>query len=184
MELETLKSQYKISEEQIKSNMLRPGENAYRTSLKELIGQKYISRNKVFKHFAESLGLDYNGYKKVTSKKLQKAGVDYELYAGDRTIYIDLKSLVGPSYEHIPLEITQSGLFTNHKGKMTDYVLYVVHDDKGARHKWITYDEIVEESLKWKPKLESNGEYSFYKWAAEVKTSNNGSGKYVLVWDI
>ena len=75
MELDEYKKLYNISEDQIKKNMLRPGENAYRTSLKELIGQKIISRQKLFKKCAEALGYQYLGYRKVTNKKEQKRGI-------------------------------------------------------------------------------------------------------------
>ena len=181
MELDELKQMYKITEDQIKRNMLRPGENAYRTSLKELIGQKYIQRNRVFKDFVENtLKNEYNGYKKVSNKKLQKAGVDYIIYADNEEIYVDIKSLQGPHYEHIPLELTQNNVWTNTKTKMTDYHLYIVHDDGQPRHKWVDYETIVKECAKYKPTIENNGNCCFYKWDPAVYTSNNGSGKYIL----
>jgi len=184
MELEEYKKLYNITEDQIKKNMLRPGENAYRTSLKELIGQKYIARNRVFKRFIEDdLHYEYLGYKKVTDKRKQKAGADYEVFYNDdgveKKLYVDLKSLQGPHYEQIPLELEQNGIWTNGKNKITDYHLYIVHDDGEPRHKWIPYDTIVKECAKYRPQIEHNGNVCFFKWADEVYTSNNGSGKYI-----
>lgn len=187
MDLLLLKTRYGIKDKDIEKRALVDSENGRRTALKEMIGEKYIIQNNVFKDFVENeLHREYNGYKKVTSVKMQRAGVDYIVYAGDEELYVDLKSLVGPSYEKIPLELTQNNIWTNTTSKMTDYHLYVVHDDYHHTRKWVPYADIVKECKKHKPALIYSDDRTScrFEWGSDVYTSNNGSGRYILWGEI
>jgi hypothetical protein len=188
MELEELLKKYNISDDKIKNNMLRSGENAYRTSAKELIGYKIISRNKLLKKCAEMLGCEYLGYKKITNKKEQKRGVDLVLHSNIGDFNIDLKSEILGDYtleaqDVLVAEIYQNNLFTNHKGKSTDYVLYVISDIHGERAWLVDYDKLSNFCLNNKRKYEDvNVDGTVYKKEvvnSRYYTSNNKSGVYI-----
>lgn len=100
------------------------------------------------------------GYRLISDKKMQLAGVDFEVYFGDTTWYIDLKSCIGPDYsmtssdyidkparlvhsKAIPLEVSQYGEITCTKGKLTDFFLYVVQDRDGAGYKLLAYADAI-----------------------------------------
>jgi hypothetical protein len=185
MELDELIKQYNISDVDIKKNMLQRSENAYRTSAKELICNKLIKRGKLFERFCKSMGWQYNGYKKISSAKMQRAGVDFVIHCNingmEKDIYIDLKGCVGTKYDFAPVEIYQNNQFTNTKSKLTDYMLYIAVDDyKPPRFRFISYDEICRYSLTYKHKVEYNGDIAFFKRHPDCKISNNGSGEYVV----
>lgn len=189
MELEELIKQYSVSDDDIKKNMLQRNENAYRTSAKELICNKLIKRGKLFERFCNSMGWQYNGYKKVTSVKMQRSGVDFIIYCNingvEKDIYIDLKGCVGTKYDFAPVEIMQNMIFTNTKSKLTDYMLYICIDDyRPPRFRFVPYDEICKISLDYKPTLETNGDVCFFKFKPEVKVSNNKSGHYVVAEEL
>lgn len=185
MSLEDLIEEYGIKQDAIKKNMLCHGENAYRTSAKELIGQKIIQRNDIFRHCAESLGLEYQGYKKITSKKEQKRGVDFIIHTNNGDINIDLKSEILGDYtdsngdDVLVAEIYQNDQFTNHKGKATDYVLYVIDDVHGARAYLVDYEVLSSFSVANAKHYERQGDVYVLKNNPRYQTSNNGSGIYI-----
>lgn len=189
MELDELIKQYNISDDDIKKNMLQRSENAYRTSAKELICNKLIKRGKLFERFCNAMDWQYNGYKKISSAKMQRAGVDFVIHCNingmEKDIYIDLKGCVGTKYDFAPVEIMQNMVFTNTKSKLTDYMLYIAIDDyKPPRFRFVPYDEIRKISLDYKPTLEMNGDVCFFKFKPEVKVSNNKSGHFVIAKEL
>ena len=114
------------------------------TQVKEAIAEKVIRQHRIFERVCTLFGFEYQGYKKITTKLLQKAGVDYTVwYNDDKEMYIDLKTGIGHDYTNgIPLELTQNGFFTNRKDKKTTYDLYFLYDDYGIRMYLIPYKKI------------------------------------------
>lgn len=189
-----------ITTEKAEKHRLVENENGTRTAKKELIGEAIIKKYHIF----DKLFPNNNGFKKISDKKHQKAGVDYEVYLGDDTIYIDLKSLVGPAYTMAPedyadndidepvkkavaLEVYQNHIFTNSKGKLTDYFLFTIADKDGIFYYLMSYDTArsicMEHIHKYRnveidgtvyAKAVTDGRYKLY-------TSNNGSGEYIKV---
>lgn len=170
--------------------------NGITTAMTEMLGEKII---KVFSLW-DRLFPENNGYKRATSKKMQKSGVDFEIFTDNGSIYIDLKVCVGPDYsmsledyntelanfeesKAIPVEIYQNGIFTNSNGKLTDYMLYIIADSKGISYLLISYKEIQKISYEHRKQVENLGTTARlvnkgqYKW----HKSNNGTGIYVKV---
>lgn len=143
------------------------------TNIKEAIAEKVIKDVKLFDFICRLLGKEYNGYKKITSKLLQKAGVDYTLWVNeDEEINIDLKTGIGLDYtKGIPIEINQNGFFTNRKDKKTDYDLYFLYDAYGIRIYFIPYKKIHD--ISWDVRTKKETSYPLHK-------SFNGSGEYIL----
>lgn len=167
------------------------------TTDKEKVAEKAIKETKIFDIFFP----DNIGYKKITTKKMQLAGVDYEIYLPNgETVYIDLKTGIGPDYSMKPadfveerriigrmpavaVELYQYDIFTNTKGKLTDYFLYYIQDNFGAAFYLFDYDTIRNVSVEHKKKvvIENgkgkeviSGKYTPY-------TSFNGTGIYIKV---
>lgn len=141
------------------------------------------------------------GYKKIANKKLQLSGVDYIVYNElEEPIYVDLKSCIGADYsmhkedyvnapqrivasKGIPLEIYQNDDFTYTKGKLTDYLLFIIKDDSGIYYYNMKYSDVRNITMKYQkifisengvvhPRFPDNNDYV-------VHTSVNGSGKYI-----
>ena len=167
------------------------------TTEKEKIAEKALKANKIFDIFFPG----NIGYKKIITKKMQLAGVDYEVYMPNgETIYVDLKTGIGPDYSMkqedyktphriigrqpaLALEVYQYGLFTNTKGKLTDYFIYYIKDDYQEAFYLVPYVDVRNVCLKHKKTLSIvngvaketfNGEYTVYK-------SFNGTGDYIKV---
>ena len=165
-----LRKKYNITNEDIKKNALRQTEDGYKTSFKELVGDAYIRREGLFRFLFPGLVR----FEKITNEDEQKSGIDYKVYLKDGTVKnVDLKSLIGPNYKQCVIELSQNGIWTNTPEKKTDYVLYVVHDKNHTAYKMVSYKDVLEESLKYKD-FQSE----------KIKTSFNGTGKYILVWSI
>ena len=127
---------------------------------KEEVGDSIIKEENLFVRFFP----DMIGYKKITTKKLQKAGADYIIYFEDRDpIYIDIKVNIGSDYSMkpedyirkshyvenevaLPIEIYQNKIFTNEKSKITDYMLYFILEEKRQICYLIDYIEIFKVS--------------------------------------
>lgn len=167
------------------------------TTEKEALAEKALKVNKIFDVFFPG----NIGYKKITVKKLQLAGVDYEVYfPDDKVEYVDLKTGIGPDYSMkqedytsphriigrqpaLALEVYQYGQFTNTKSKMTDYFIYYLKDDYQEAFYLVPYIDVRNVCLKHKKtfKIENgiakevfNGEYTVHK-------SFNGTGDYIKV---
>lgn len=187
---------FNIDMETAKRRALVPGENAIITAATEMVGEKLLKKYNIF----DKLFPNNTGYKKITNKKQQKAGVDYVVFNGDDETYIDIKVCVGPDYSikpedfnnqpqrlissvAVPVEIYQNNVFTNVKGKLTDYVLYLIIDQSGYYFYMISYDELRQISLEHKIVHEVDNNVIVkrnkgkYKW----HTSNNGSGCYIKI---
>lgn len=176
-----------VNEQSAVNCMIFPNDNALRTAKKEMIGKKVIKKydliNRIFP--------ENTGFRKVSSKKLQKCGCDYEVFFDDKSIYLDLKSLVGEDYdmkdkdyrdglEHdnqgkkgIVLEIYQNGIFTN-VNKLTDFFIYTICDKDGISYCVISYKKVVEICKKYiiHMGVVPVNEYTMYQ-------SNNGTGLYI-----
>lgn len=174
-------------------------ENGIKTAMTEMLGEAIIKHF----HLWDVLFPENTGYKKVTAKKLQKAGVDYEVYDADgEPIYIDIKVCVGPDYSMkeedfngtparmilssaVPIEIYQNNVFTNTKGKLTDYLLYIIAEDKGISYCLLNYEDVQKISVEHKKTYEIkdsvNGKVAVQinKGAFKWHISNNGSGTYI-----
>lgn len=164
-------------------------DNGIRTAMKEMIGEGIIKKYNLF----NVIFPDNIGYKKVTSKKLQKCGCDYQIFFQDKkSVFIDLKSLVGNDYdmvdkdyrdgghhEHdentkgIALEIYQNGIFTN-VNKLTDYFLYTICDKDGISYCLISYKKVFDVCKKYiiHMGVVPINEFTMYK-------SNNNTGLYI-----
>ena len=172
-------------------------DNGITTAMTEMLGEKIIKQFHIF----DELFPENTGYKKVVSKKFQKAGVDYEVYNENETLYIDIKVCVGPDYsmnaddfnnasdvlesKAIPIEIYQNNVFTNTKGKLTDYMLYIIADNSGISYLLLSYEDVMKISMEHKRQIEyfytEKGKIAKYvnKGAYKWHTSNNGTGIYI-----
>lgn len=192
-------NKWNIDRTKAEKRALVKNENGVKTAMTEMLGEAII------KHFNlwEVLFPDNNGWKKITAKKMQKAGVDYEVYSStNETIYIDIKVCVGPDYSMkdedfngtptrlirsaaVPIEIYQNEVFTNTKGKLTDYLLYIIAEDRGISYCLMPYEDVVNISLQHKKQYELqdsvNGRVAVLtnKGAFKWHKSNNGSGTYI-----
>ena len=188
---------FDIDRTKAEKRALVKNDNGITTAMTEMLGEKIIKQFHIFDElFPENIG-----YKKVVSKKFQKAGVDYEVYNGNETLYIDIKVCVGPDYsmnaddfnntsdvlesKAVPIEIYQNNVFTNTKGKLTDYMLYIIADNSGISYILLSYEDVMKISMEHKRQIEyfytekrKIAKYinkGAYKW----HTSNNGSGIYI-----
>ena len=188
---------FDIDRTKAEKRALFKNDNGITTAMTEMLGEKIIKQFHIF----DELFPDNIGYKKVCSKKLQKAGVDYEVYNENEIIYIDIKVCVGPDYsmnaddfnnhsdviesKAVPIEIYQNNVFTNTKGKLTDYMLYIIADNSGISYSLLSYEDVMKISMDHKRKLEcfdtEKGRDAKYinKGAYKWHTSNNGSGTYI-----
>lgn len=143
------------------------------TQVKEAIAEKVIRQYRIFERMCTLFGFEYQGHKKITTKLLQKAGVDYTVwYNDDKEMYVDLKTGIGHDYtQGIALELTQNGFFTNRKDKKTTYDLYFLYDEYGIRMYLIPYKKIHD--ICWD--IYSRKDKSTYEW----HTSFNGTGEYI-----
>lgn len=194
-------TKFDVDLERAKKRALVKNENGMITAATEMCGEKYIKES----HLFDLLFPDNIGWKKVTSKKLQKSGADYEIYFeyndSFSSLYIDIKVCIGPNYnmssddynqptrlcqpvkKGVPVEIYQNDIFTFSKGKLTDYVLYIIMDEDGIFYKLFSYDEIRKICLEHKKEFDLRGGTATivnkgkYKW----HKSNNGSGIYIKI---
>lgn len=191
MTLEQLKFYYDISDEEVNKRALFDSENARKTALKELIGEKAISKGRLW----NILFPDYESKRRITSKKNQLDGVDYMITASDGTVYnIDLKCVQGDyswdgteTSDHLrfdkdvlraPVEIRQNGIFTNLSKKKTDYLLYVFHQPDGVYYSLLSYEMIVNFSRQCDAIVCKNNHLKQNTFIHH--TSFNGTGDYVL----
>lgn len=168
------------------------------TKAKEKIADNILKYYGIFELLAEQLGIDYQGHRKITSKKLQKSGVDYVMFGENREINIDLKTGIGLDYtmkeedwvlptdknihdvtndknmyrghEGIAVEITQYDLFTNRKEKATDYDLYLMYTASGINIYLIDYAEIN--------RISNENYYHYEKAGLSMYLRVRGSRKY------
>ena len=188
---------FDIDKTKAEKRALVKNDNGITTAMTEMLGEKIIKQFHIFDElFPENIG-----YKKVVSKKFQKAGVDYEVYNENETLYIDIKVCVGPDYsmnaddfnntsdvlesKAVPIEIYQNNVFTNTKGKLTDYMLYIIADNSGISYLLLSYEDVMKISMDHKRQIEyfytEKGKIAKYinKGAYKWHTSNNGSGIYI-----
>jgi hypothetical protein len=190
-----------IDMEKASKKALVKNENGTITAATEMCGDIYIKKE----HLFDVIFPDNIGYKKETRKKFQKAGVDYIVYLPDNEeVYVDIKVCVGPDYsmqpddynklyrdsykentKGIPLEIYQNDIFTYSKGKLTDYVLFIIMDKDGIVYNNIQYETIRNIALAHKKNLDTRGGDATWinKGKMTWHTSNNGSGIYIK-WPI
>ena len=167
------------------------------TTDKEKIGQDIIKQY----HLWDILFPNNTGYKKVTNKKLQLSGVDYIVYdALGNSIYVDLKSCVGTDYtmhkedyvnipsrmfisKGIPLEVYQNSDFTYTKGKLTDYLLFIIKDDSGIYYYNMKYEDARNITKAYMKKITIVDGIAYERFPLNniyaVHTSNNKSGSYI-----
>lgn len=172
MDIELMKSRLGISDKVVQKHILVNNPNGYRTALKECIGEAIIKKFNVW----ERLFPDYQGFKKVSSTKLQKQGVDFIVTdANGDEIFIDLKADVGPDYGDIfPIEIYQNDIPTMVKSKKTDYLLHIIVDDNKIRAVLVDYQECCNVAHKEAASYCASKELPY-----PMLISNNGSGKYI-----
>ena len=188
---------FDIDRTKAEKRALVKNDNGITTAMTEMLGEKIIKQFHIF----DELFPENTGYKKVVSKKFQKAGVDYEVYNENETLYIDIKVCVGPDYsmnaddfnntsdvlesKAVPIEIYQNNVFTNTKGKLTDYMLYIIADNSGISYLLLSYEDVMKISMEHKRQIEyfytEKGRIAKYinKGAYKWHTSNNGSGIYI-----
>lgn len=169
-----------------------------RTVMKEKEGEKLIKKYGIFDLFFS----ENTGYRKIVTKKKQLAGVDYEIYGSNsEVISIDIKVCMGSDYlmhiddynnadeyrgvPGIVVEIYQNDIFTNHNGKLTDYVLYVQIDQYGTRFYLYSYEDIQKIALAHRYKYIVDEKINMYRRIADGKykmhKSFNGTGDYIKV---
>ena len=78
---------FDIDRTKAEKRALVKNDNGITTAMTEMLGEKIIKQFHIF----DELFPENTGYKKVVSKKFQKAGVDYEVYNENETLYIDIK---------------------------------------------------------------------------------------------
>lgn len=176
--LEELKTHMMITDKEIYDNAIIKNQNGLRTSLKEIIGDR------TFANVYRRLFPNAVSFTKIKDLRLQKSGIDYIVTLLDgKTYNIDIKSCVGSAYVMkpedyisptrisskwaVPIELTQNGKKTNTEDKLTDYMVYIIHDELGTRVFLFDYSTIMDLSTK---------EDIYTKY-----TSNNGSGEYIKV---
>lgn len=191
MTLEQLKFYYSIDDREIDKRALFDSENARKTALKELIGEKAISKGNLW----SILFPDYESKKRITSKRNQLDGIDYMITASDGTVYnIDLKCVQGDyswdgteTSDHLmfdgnvlraPIEIRQNGVFTNLLKKKTDFLLYIFHQPDGVYYSLLSYGMIANFSRQCDAIVCENTHSKQNTFIHH--TSNNGTGDYVL----
>ncbi len=183
-----------------KKALLKNNENAIITAATEMCGDKYIKKEHLFdKLFPENIG-----YKKETRIKQQKAGCDYVIYMpNNEELYIDIKVCIGPNYnmteddyndkndyieaiekgipKGVPIEIYQNSNFTFSKGKLTDYVLFIIMDNDGIVYSLINYDKVHKIALEHKKQWDTRGGSATLINKGKMKwhRSNNGSGIFI-----
>ena len=146
----------------------------------------------------------YIGYKKETRIKQQKAGCDYIIYMpNNEELYVDLKVCIGPNYnmveddyndkndyteaikdgvpKGVPIEVYQNNNFTFSKGKLTDYVLFIIMDSDGITYSLLDYDKVHKIALEHKKQWDTRGGSATLVNKGRMKwhRSNNGSGIYI-----
>lgn len=191
-------SKYNIDIAKAEKRRLVQTENGTRTQLKEMLGEEIIKRY----HLFDTLFPNNIGYKKVTNRKLQLAGADYEVYIEGQNdpVYIDLKSTVGPNYsmneedfdeveptedlkirKAAALEVYQNKIFTNNAGKITDYFLYIICDDSGVYFSLLSFNSVRNTCLKHKDDYIIKDGVGHLKQHYPFKRyiSNNGTGVYI-----
>ena len=183
-----------------KKALLKNNENAIITAATEMCGDKYIKQEHLFdKLFPENIG-----YKKETRVKQQKAGCDYIIYMpNNEELYVDLKVCIGPNYnmveddyndkndyteaikdgipKGVPIEVYQNNNFTFSKGKLTDYVLFIIMDSDGITYSLLDYDKVHKIALEHKKQWDTRGGSATLVNKGRMKwhRSNNGSGIYI-----
>ena len=182
-----------------KKALIKDNENAIVTAATEMCGDKYIKQEHLFdKLFPENIG-----YKKETRVKQQKAGCDYIVHMpNDEELYIDIKVCIGPSYnmteddynnksqadttiKGVPIEIYQNGYFTFSKGKLTDYVLFIIMDNDGITYSLFSYDEIYKIAYAHRKQWDTRGGSAtqINRGIMHWHRSNNNTGIYIK-WPI
>lgn len=178
--------------------------NGKSTLDKEAQGQQVIKTYRLF----DTLFPNNEGYRKITTKKKQKAGVDYEVYMpGEKEpIYVDLKCLVGVDYsmtqddyakvndsteapirrirsKGVTLEVYQNKVFTYTKGKLTDYLLWVIIDKDGIFYYNMKYEDAHNICLAYKKESTIVDGICYWHYPEKniykVHTSANKSGEYI-----
>lgn len=190
-------TKFEIDMEKATKKALIKNENGTITAATEMCGDKYIKQE----HLFDKLFPDNIGYKKETRKKQQKAGVDYIIYMPDgEEVYVDIKVCIGQNYDMqqddyntlfrdsykenekgVPLEIYQNDIFTYSKGKLTDYVVFIIMDKDGITYNSIQYGTIRNIALAHKRVLDTRGGTATWvnKGKMKWRKSNNGSGVYI-----
>ena len=156
-----------------------------KTCIKETRGDDAIKQYNIWDRFFPG----NTGWKKVTDKKMQKAGVDYIIYgAHGEEMYVDLKTGIGDDYTDggyavVAIEIYQNDWFTNTDHKMTDFMLYYTNDKYGERFFLYDYDDIKKVSEEHRKKLIYKEDVDMYTYKNEGSfqwhKSFNGTGIYI-----
>lgn len=187
-----------------KKALLKNNENAIITAATEMCGDMYIKKE----HLFDVIFPDNIGYKKETRKKFQKAGVDYIVYLPDNEeLYVDIKVCIGQNYnmveddyndkndyiqvikdgipKGVPIELYQNNNFTFSKGKLTDYVLFIIMDSDGITYSLLDYDKVHKIALEHKKQWDTRGGSATLVNKGRMKwhRSGNGSGIYIK-WPI
>ena len=182
-----------------KKALIKDNENAIVTAATEMCGDKYLKQE----HLFDKLFPENTGYKKENRVKQQKAGCDYIIYMpNDEELYIDIKVCIGPSYnmvendwnnpyrvdttiKGVPIEIYQNGSFSFSKGKLTDYVLFIIMDNDGITYSLFSYDEIYKIAHAHRKQWDTRGGSATLvnRGTQRWHRSNNGSGIYIK-WPI
>lgn len=197
--LNSLIKSLNISDATIYDRALSKTPAGLRTESKELVGEAIIEKYGLLRqYFPECLK-----WYQVKDVDLQRAGVDYIVELIDSSkVNIDLKVCIGPDYSMkaedfaadvestdlgqpaIPVEIYQYGIFTNSEAKATNYMLYIVIDNKhGCRSYLIRYAKIMQLSKAHIARYSQYGEFQVkdqvgkYKW----HNSYNNTGVYIKV---
>ena len=186
-------------EKAAKKALIKDNENAIITAATEMCGDKYIKQE----HLFDKLFPENTGYKKENRVKQQKAGCDYIVYMpNDEELYIDIKVCIGPNFnmveddyndisqadttkKGVPIEIYQNGSFSFCKGKLTDYVLFIIMDNDGITYSLFSYDKIYEIAYAHRKQWDTRGGSAtlINKGIMKWHRSNNGSGIYIK-WPI
>lgn len=190
-------NEFGISLDKAKKRALVKDEKGIKTAAKEMIGEAVIKKFNLFnKIYPNSIG-----YRKVTNKKLQKAGADYEVFFEDEDpVYVDLKSSVGLNYDMdkekdfdiveptedllkrkgAPIEIYQDTngmkVFTFTNGKVTDTVLFIFCDKDGISFCNMDYTEVRNFALKHKDDYEKRDVDFVMKKRYPFKRQRSGNG--------
>lgn len=195
---EELAEYFNVTDEQAKKYAVKKDAPGIRVAKKELIGEAYIKKEHIF----DILFPNNIGFKKITNKKLQKAGADYIIFLpNDENVYIDIKSCIGKDYtmktedyvkptrvikgqDAIPVEIEQYGVFSNFSSKITDFILYLLFDESGMRYYLVDYHNvIVPISKEHKGKIVVKDGKAYKEQTGKYKWhfSKNGTGLFIKV---